>query len=394
MPPGETRDVASTRPDRLTGPVEHQRWRSYENARIRTMMLASDGRIIHNARIMSTHEQIPLVEHQHEGRAKGGHARAAKMSPAERSANAKKAADTRWSENLTEAVCGSPDRPLRIGDIEIECYVLEDGTRVITQSSFLHSLGRHRKPAGQRQMTPPMLQGRALAPFVTAEIIEKSQPITFRMPNGARAMGYNAELLPEICEIYLKARDSKKLPYNQEHVAQRAEILVRGLAHVGIIALVDEATGYQEVRARDALALILEAFIAKELQAWVRTFPDDFYRELFRLRGLEFPTATVQRPKYFGTLTNNIVYERLAPGVLDELKRVTPRDANGRPKAKYFQHLTTNIGYPKLREHLGSVVTLMKLSDDWSDFALKLDRIHPRVGHTLPLPFDDTGTGL
>ena len=174
---------------------------------------------------------------------------------------------------------------------------------------------------------------------------------------------------------------------------------MRGLAHVGIIALVDEATGYQEVRAKDALARILEAFIAKELQAWVHTFPDDFYREIFRLRGLEFPKDRVKRPKYFGILTNDIVYKRLAPGVLEELKRVTPRSDRGYPKHKLFQRLTSNVGYPKLREHLGSVVTMMKLSQEWGDFLEKLDRIHPRYGDQLPLPFDydgerDDGRGL
>jgi len=208
------------------------------------------------------------------------------------------------------------------------------------------------------------------------------------------AYGYNAEILPVVCEIYLKAREAGVLDRQQEHVAQRAEILIRALAHVGIIALVDEATGYQEVRARDALAKILEAFIEKELQPWVRTFPSDFYRELFRLRGLDYPRETPKRPQYFGNLTNEIVYKRLAPGVLEELKRVTPRDDNGRPRAKYFQHLTSNIGYPKLREHLGSVVTLMKLSRDWDDFVLKLDQIHPRVGDPAMLPFDSEGSGL
>src|SRR5208283_382525 len=155
------------------------------------------------------------------------------------------------------------------------------------------------------------------------------------------------------------------------------DILVRGLAQVGIIALVDEATGYQRDRAADALAKILEAFIAKELQPWVKTFPSDYYEQLFRLRGLQYPTFTVQRPQYFGCLTNNIVYKRLAPGVLAELKKVVPRNEDGRPTAKYFQKLTTNVGYPKLREHLGGVVAIMKLSADYSDFMVKLNKLYP-----------------
>lgn len=336
-------------------------------------------------------------------KARGGIARAARLSPSERSVIAKRAAAARWSRDLPQAVCGSPDRPLRIDNIELSCYVLEDGTRVLSQAGFLEALGRHPKAnvrnEGTEERVPPILQGKSISPFISKEVLEKSRPITFRTPHGVRASGYRADLLPQVCEIYLKARDAGALPKNQEHVARQAEILVRGLANVGIIALVDEATGYQELRAKDALTRLLEAFIAKELQAWIHTFPDDFYRQLFRLRGLEFPRDPVKRPKYFGILTNDIVYKRLAPGVLEELQRVTPRSDNGRPKHKYFQRLTSNLGYPKLREHLGSVVTMMKLSHEWSDFREKLEQIHPRYGETLSLPFpyneeEDDGKGL
>jgi hypothetical protein len=241
---------------------------------------------------------------------------------------------------------------------------------------------------------PPMLQGAAFGPFLTPEILEASQPIVFRTPNRKQANGYRAELLPQVCELYLKARDADTLAPNQKPIAVQADVLMRAFATVGIVALVDEATGYQEFRARDALAKILEAFIAKELQAYVQTFPSEFYSELFRLRGLDYPSESVKRPQYFGHLTNDIVYKRLAPGVLDELKRLTPRDDKGRLKSKYFQRLTSNLGYPKLREHLGSVVTLMKLSRDWGDFNHKLDQIHPRIGDTIPLPFEDESAGL
>ncbi len=343
--------------------------------------------------------QTPGSGDEHEdttGRSRGGHARAKKLSAEQRSELSRRAAAARWDSDVADAVCGSPDQPLRIGDVEIECYVLDDGTRVVTQASFLEALGRHRRANVRRERNselPSILQGKAINPFISDAIREKGKPITFKPPGGGRASGYNAELLPEVCEVYLKARDAGKLPYQQEHVAKQAEIIMRGLATVGIIALVDEATGYQQIRARDALATILEAFIAKELQAYVQTFPPDFYSEMFRLRGLDFPADTVKRPQYFGHLTNDIVYKRLAPGVLDELQRATPRDSKGRRKNKYFQYLTNNIGYPKLREHLGSVVTLMKLSHDWDDFAVKLDRIHPRIGDTIPLPLDQ-GPGL
>ncbi len=122
------------------------------------------------------------------------------------------------------------------------------------------------------------------------------------------------------------------------------------------------------------------------------------------MRGLQDPKDTVKRPQYFGSLTNDIVYKRLAPGVLEELKRVTPKLQSGRLKDKLFQRLTQNKGYPKLREHLGAVLTMMQLSETWHDFLDKLDRLRPRLdlpqlkkGQQLSFNYDsgkDSGKGL
>ena len=149
--------------------------------------------------------------------------------------------------------------------------------------------------------------------------------------------------------------------------------------------MVDEATGYQRDRAADALAKILEEFIAKELRPWVKTFPDAYYEQLFRLRGLEFPKDSVRRPQYFGNLTNDIIYRRLAPAVLDELKKATPKDHKGRRKHKFFQRLTEDRGHPKLRERMASILAIMKLSSDYDDFVSNIDKIHPRYGENLEL---------
>jgi hypothetical protein len=340
------------------------------------------------------------------GKAKGGIARAEALSPKKRSEIASKAASARWREDIPSVVCGSADRPLRIGDMELQCFVLDDGTRVLSQAGFLEALGRHPKAnvrrEGGEERLPAILQGKAINPFISHTIVEKSRPVKFRTPSGTVASGYRAELLPMVCEVYLRARDAGVLPPNQQHVAKQADILIRGLAELGIIALVDEVTGYQEFRAKDALTRILEAFIAKELQAYVPTFPNDYYGEIFRLRGLAYPTDSVKRPQYFGVLTNDIVYKRLAPGVLEELKRVTPKGETGRFKHKLFQRLTNNIGYPKLREHLGAVVAIMKLSTDWHDFRAKIDRLLPRHTEPTQLAFEyamgeeeqDDGKGL
>ena len=115
-------------------------------------------------------------------------------------------------------------------------------------------------------------------------------PIRFLTPSGI-GHGYPASILVDLCTAVLSARDAGALKTSQAHIALRADILIRGLATVGIIALVDEATGYQEVREQRALATILERFIAKELQPWTKTFPYEFYSEIFRLRRWTGPSG-------------------------------------------------------------------------------------------------------
>lgn len=332
----------------------------------------------------------------------GGIARAESLSPEERSKIATKAAMARWSDDIPVAICGTPDQPLKLGDTELQCYVLEDERRVLVQGTMLTAMDiSHGGSSGRGgDRLAKFTHGARLRPYASPQLLEgTAEPIKFKTPKGNIAYGYEANILADICEAVLAARENGKLQKQQLHIADQCEVLMRGFARVGIIALVDEATGYQEIRARNALSRILEAFIAEELQPWVKTFPDDFYKHLFRIRGLSYPNDSVRRPQYFGILTNDIIYKRLAPGVLNELKRVTPQDENGRPKYRYFRRLTSNVGYPKLREHLGSVVTIMKLSDGWGEFIEKLDKIHPRFNSQLPLILqydaeDDDGQGL
>lgn len=319
-------------------------------------------------------------------RHKGGIARAAALTKEQRTAVARKAANARWSaEAPLKIISGSPDRPIKIGDVEIECYVLENGERVITQGGVLTALGRSKrintKPDDDLDL-PPVLRVKALRPFIDEKTIELAKPLVFTTPSNLKANGYKAELLPILCEAWLSARAAGALQANQKSIAQAAEIIVRGLAKVGIIALVDEATGYQETRARDALAKILEAYVADELQPWVKTFDVGFYKEMFRLRDVPFDPDSVKRPGYFGHLTNDIVYKRIAPGVLDEIKAQKVADSK-KKHAKFHQHFTTDVGHPKLREHIVSVKTIMQLSKDWGDFKDKLDQIHPRFPSTI-----------
>lgn len=331
------------------------------------------------------------------GRAKGGAARQRSLTPEQRSENARKAAEAkREISQLPVAKWGSADAPLKIGGASIPCYVLEDGTRVLSQEGFLGALGRARKAKGGQGATaaagrgvdrvPSFIAANNLKPFISNDLIESTSPIIFRTTAGSRAFGYRADLLPKVCRVYLEARDADVLLPAQQHIARSADLLMRGLAEVGIIALIDEATGYQRDRAKDALAKILEAFVTKELQPWVKTFPAEYYEHLFRLYGLQFPPEgrPQWRPQFMGKITNEVVYNRLAPELLPELKKAASK---AEKKARLHQWLSSDVGHPKLREHLSSIVTLLKISRSPEEFRELVNRVHPRFGDTLPLDF-------
>jgi hypothetical protein len=198
-------------------------------------------------------------------------------------------------------------------------------------------------------------------------------------------VGYDAILLPTACEIWLAARQAGALQSQQLEKAMQAEILMRSLAKVAIIALVDEATGYQDIRDRVALQAILEKYIKDEWSKWTKRFPNEFYRELFRLKKIDFPQPGQQKPSYVGHWTNDIVYSRLTPGLQKRLKEINPRTASGSRARKHHQHLTEDLGVPELERHLSNVTFLMKTCDSWDEFKLKLDRAATKFGDTMPL---------
>ena len=286
---------------------------------------------------------------------------------------------------------------LKIGSVTIECAVLEDGTRVLTQSSFLRAIGQSHKPAGRRigfERTAPFLASNNLKPFINNELASSNTKLRFKLHRGGEAVGYRADLLPKVCEVYLQARDKNVLTEPQKRTAAACEILMRGFAHVGIIALVDEVTNYQEIRDREALQEILDNYLQAERAKWAKRFPDEFYKEIFRLRGWIWQGMNINRPQVVAHYTNDIVWDRLAPGVRDELEKLNPKDQRGKRKDRHHQWLTEDIGHSSLQRHLNGVIVLMKSvvqsnKGGWEEFKRRLQRVFPKINTNIMLPFDD-----
>jgi len=329
---------------------------------------------------------------------KAGKESARRLSPEERKARAAAGAQARWAkadpsrEGLPKAVCGSQDRPLTIGGISIPCYVLEDETRVLTVAGMGEGLGLARGGsmiAGMNRLEL-FVSRKLIKPYVSSDLTERiHNPIVFLTPNGGKAYGYNAEILVELCEVVLAARQARVLQKQQLGIAQQCEILTRGLARVGIVGLVDEVTGYQQIRAKNALETILNQWLTKELQPWRQQFPDEYYKRIFELNNWPYDPSSVKRPGVIGLWTNDIVYARIGPGLKEQLQDYAGRDENGRLKHHLHRFLTSGHGLPELQAHLAGVVALMRASTNWRQFKEMLQRAYPKPKTTLSMAFDD-----
>src|SRR5262249_3441460 len=113
--------------------------------------------------------------------------------------------------------------------------------------------------------------------------------------------------------------------------------------------------------------------------------PDDFYKEMFRLMGWQYHPMTMKRPGYVGKLTNQWIYEKLPPGVLDELRRRNPRNERGRRSHCHHQFLTDDIGNPHLEKQLAVVVSLMRASANRQEFLRLFRRGFPADGERSAL---------
>lgn len=291
---------------------------------------------------------------------------------------------------------------LKLGEYEISCAVLEGSTRIIVERSMAKALGKKgggqywkaKKDASSKSaILPEYVSARYLQPYMSKELKNKLEnPIYYKGLRGSSknvSMGVEATLLPDICDLWITAKENGALNERQAETANRAYKLMRGFANIGIIALVDEATGYQEIRDRLALQKILEKYISKELMPWTKRFPDEFYKEMFRLKDWQYTPLSVNRPSVVGRYTNDIVYERLAPGVLEKLKRITPRDEKGHTKHRFHQRLTDEVGHPRLAEHLSAVIALMRAYTSWDQFKRGLQRSLPKLHEQMLLDFPE-----
>lgn len=241
-----------------------------------------------------------------------------------------------------------------LGGNNLDCYVLQDETRVLSSGSTTKAIANI-----ERGSLQDYIGQKALNPFIDKEkILQES--IRFTIPGTQWVgMGITTEHFELICRGYVQAlyTSPQSLTERQKEIAVKCAVLTTGLTRTGLDALVDEATGYQYERDEDALQVKLRAFISEELRAWEKTFPDELWEEFGRLTGWKTPLTS--RPKWWGKLVNELIYDTLDPDVASYLRENKP--ASG---VKWHQQLTENYGVRMLVSRCYEVIGMAKSCDD------------------------------
>ena len=279
---------------------------------------------------------------------------------------------------------------LPIANLELDCYVLDDETRILSASSVFTSFSRSRsglsKEKTERAMNilnqnipnhgwsqiPPFLGSKGIISLININDIAVLRPVEF-LDGENKMQGYRAELLPRLCSLYLEARRNGTLDRQQSTSAKQAEILLSAFANVGIIALIDEATGFQINRKSDALRIILKEYVAEGIRKWLKRFPDKFFEELDRLYGNE-KTTSRNRPLYYAKFINSYVWEPIEAGIiLEDIQNKNPITSKGYRKHRNHQHLT-DFGLTQLSIQIGRVLGVAEDSKELDECKLRLAR--------------------
>lgn len=323
---------------------------------------------------------------------KGGKARAASTSPEERTKTAKKAADTRWDKSLPAVLLGAK---LTLGGVEVDCYVTEDGERLIAGRGMQDILKLvddtipNQQKAGSRLTR--LLNNTLVKPFIFKDKSPDHFAPKKRRYKGRMIAGFNAEMLVDICEGMLEARVQGALKTaRQSIIAAQCEFIMRGLAKTGIVALIDEATGYQNMRPADGLRTYFDLILRKDLAVWFKRFPDEFYENIYKLKGWEWPGMGKNRFSIVGKYTNDLVYGRIVPGLQDELEKKNPKNASGHREHKHHQWLNDEAGDKLFSAQMFTILALQraclnKAGNKWNHFMSMMDDILPRKNSTIPL---------
>jgi len=280
-------------------------------------------------------------------------------------------------------------------DISIDCYVTDREFRLLSLRGTARAMNLVGGGSGALLRN---LKAKWIQPYLSVQLKEWVHGASNnKLPkisgiSGPAFIPFEATLFVDVCMAYIEARNDGILTKNQGEIADRLLRIISGFAKGGIIALVDEQTGYQEVRAKNAILEIINAFVSPQLLPWQKRFPDIYYQELFRLNGWKYTSESIKKkPKIIGKWTKKLIYGALPHGVLAELEQNTPINSKGIKTAKLHQSLTPEIGHPALMAQIYMVVGMFGSHRNMKEMLNSFESKVSRDKGQQEFLFDDKG---
>lgn len=273
----------------------------------------------------------------------------------------------------TLKVWGAGTMPL-VNGIEIDAFVLDDGTPLIGSRKILKVLGRGEKGDYAKDNRPSFLSAKNLQEFIKEELEDKLKGLDI-LYSGKKYSVYHADILPLICDVYLAARLAKKLLPNQLQIAEQCEMLVRAFAKVGITALIYEQLGFEKFKHPDAFRILIESYLSEEIRKWSKEFPDELFYQMDRIYG-NHRTTSRNRPMYYAKFLRKYIYEPIEKGkVLERLDERNPKNEKGNRSHRHHTLTSEKVGLPALKAQIWQVVGVLKTSSNKKKFEFNYNKL-------------------
>ncbi len=303
------------------------------------------------------------------------------------------------NQKVYTVIAGSLRTPLIVGNIKIPAYVIntEIGAKAVLSGNGL-----------QKAIGLPGKEGRELSSLLNKPGIKEivpdslklllSQRYLFKRPGAGGAIpqtyGYEAITLIQICKVFYDAGKKGLLDKDYQFIADKAEEYILAFAEKGVEQEVFRVTGYDELKSQLALVKLIGEHVSPIIQPYVPKFPSWFAEEIYRLKGWDYEPIKSGKIRntnsQLGTITMDIVYDRLLPSLVEILKKLNnKRSKPGNLEHYHHQHLLDK-GVDLLKNHFNLLEGLLKSSTAWSQFMINLDRIRPSQNNLqLALDFEE-----
>jgi len=271
---------------------------------------------------------------------------------------------------------------LKLGKNDVDCYVSDTGQRLISMRATVKAIANVDNSGSLAEY----LGVNALKSYIDEEVV-LAELIELNLPGTQyKAKCLEARMFLNVCRAYVNALSDNALTTGrQKEIAIQCSILLSACADIGLEALIDEATGYQYERREDELQIKVRLYIAEELREWEKIFPDELWEELGRLTNWKTPLSS--RPKWWGKLVIELIYDTLDPDVVKYLRENKPPAG-----VQWHRQLTDNFGVKQLVSRCYEIIGMAKTCNTINELRQKVRHHYKKEPFkpNLPLEFYET----